>query len=326
MSTEFVGAEFLENHLTGFGEKQAKKRGRPPDIKDDALRHAQAELAFVLEQKWALVGWPLQQANTLSDVRAALKLITGMSCQHLEAFCREPVRETTAASLRETRKRLIQARNKSQTAYEPFARDESAQQALRAITNPSGSSLSLSVEGLSVWAEAIRIWEKAKTSCDALQAALEQQEAYFAQSELLDFIQSRRYAFTPLSFASAMAGLPYISWRQSCNRCAGFQDHVSSITYRMFLIVERACTLPITGTEEAVERLKTSLMRPQHTDREACRMLRENWHFLRLAIPSGHRTKQTPKRELPYRIFAEYQRRVENQSKLDTALARKERL
>lgn len=326
MSTELVGVDSLENHLTGFGEKPSK-RGRPKDIEDDELRSAYAELAFVLEQKWALVGWPLQQANTLCDIREALKLISGIKCQRLEAFCRKAIRESTSTSLRKARKELIQARDKMRVAYEPFARDESAQRVLRAISNPSAPSIALDLEDRSEWEEQARIWARAKTSYDALQADLEQQEAYFAQSELWAFISSRKYAFTPLSFASAMAGLPYISWRQSRDRCAEFREQpLPGITYRMFLIVDRACAKPFTGVEEAIELTKVVLLQPQGADKEACRMLRENWYFLRLAIPNAYRTKQASPSELPYQIFAEYQKRVDNPSELDIKLARKERL
>jgi hypothetical protein len=326
MSSELVGVDSLENHLTGFDEKPSK-RGRPKDIEDDELRNAYAELAFVLEQKWALVGWPLQQANTLSDIREALNLITGIRSQRLVAFCRETIQESTSTSLRKTRKELIQARDKMRAAYEPFARDEAAQRVLRAISNPNAPSIALDLEDRSEWEEQARIWARAKTSYDALQTDLEQEEAYFAQSELLAFINSRKYAFNPLSFASAMAGLPYISWRQSRDRCAEFEDQpLPGMNYRMFLIVERACAKPFSGAEEVIERIKAYLQQSQGADKEACQMLRDNWYFLRLAIPSAFAIEQDSTGDLPYRIFAEYQKRVENQSKLDMTLARKGRL
>ena len=324
MSSELVGVDSPENHLTGFGGKPSK-RGRPKDIEDDDLRNSYAELAFVLEQKWALVGWPLQQANTLSDIREALKLITGIECQRLEAFCRESIQESTSTSLRKTRKELIQARDKMRAAYEPFARNESAQRVLRAISNPNAPSTPLDLEERREWEEQARIWAKAKISFDALSGDLEQQEAYFVRSELLAFINSRKYAFNPLSFASAMAGLPYISWRQSCDRCAEFQEQpLPGIKHRMFLIVERACAEPFSGAEEVIERIKAHLQQSQRADKDACQMLRDNWHFLRLAISSADSSKRTSAADLPYRIFAEYQKRVENQTKLDVALARKE--
>src|SRR5258708_39237303 len=40
-------------------------------------------------------------------------------------------------------------------------------------------------------------------------------EAHFAQTELLQFVLSERYIFTPLNFANAAAGLPHMSWRSS---------------------------------------------------------------------------------------------------------------
>jgi hypothetical protein len=53
--------------------------------------------------------------------------------------------------------------------------------------------------------------------------ALQRESAHLAQSALLNFIQSKRYTPSPLNFAKAMAGLPYISWRQSISRCEKHQ-------------------------------------------------------------------------------------------------------
>lgn len=50
---------------------------------------------------------------------------------------------------------------------------------------------------------------------DVLRRRMEQQDAYFAQNQLLKFILSNRRALMPSSFVAAMAGLPFISWRQS---------------------------------------------------------------------------------------------------------------
>jgi hypothetical protein len=46
------------------------------------------------------------------------------------------------------------------------------------------------------------------------------QEAYVYASELLDFLQSGRYALNPQSVANALAGLPTMHWRQSLFRCS----------------------------------------------------------------------------------------------------------
>ena len=43
-------------------------------------------------------------------------------------------------------------------------------------------------------------------------------EAGFARKEILSFLKSKRYELTPLHLANAIAGLPYMGWRQSMRR------------------------------------------------------------------------------------------------------------
>ena len=55
---------------------------------------------------------------------------------------------------------------------------------------------------------------------ESLRAKLKNLEACYAEIEVFKLIQSRNYRLTPQTFANAMAGLPYIGWRQSLKRCA----------------------------------------------------------------------------------------------------------
>ena len=47
----------------------------------------------------------------------------------------------------------------------------------------------------------------------SFRAELESKEARFAQDEVLDFLRSGRYSFTPLHLANAIAGLPFVASR-----------------------------------------------------------------------------------------------------------------
>jgi hypothetical protein len=174
-------------------------------------------------------------------------------------------------------------------------------------------------------AQAHKTLNQLQTRWGRLETALRQRGAAFAQSELLDFIRSDKYASTPLSFANAMAGLPMIHWRQSMDRCLSLEGGASSgLTYRLFLVVADVLKHPAASAEEAIELMKARLIQAKGQDVIPLNTLAENWHFLRNAIESVFKAEHQPKEALPYRIFAEYQRCSECHSSLDALLARRE--
>jgi hypothetical protein len=158
-----------------------------------------------------------------------------------------------------------------------------------------------------------------------LECSLRYGEAAFAQSQLLDFIWSDRYASNPLNFANAMAGMPAVRWRQSMDRCLRFHGSVSHrLIYRQFQVVAKEMQVRASNPEEAVGRMKARLVNAKGRDVKLCYELARNWHFLRLAIESVIEAGCQPEGALPYRIFAEYQRRASNRSSLDILRAEKE--
>jgi len=160
---------------------------------------------------------------------------------------------------------------------------------------------------------------------EKLERALRQCEAAFAQAEIMKFIQSERYASTPINFANAMAGLPAITCRQSALRCAGFNNSSShGLAYRQFLIVEKVFKYPATDVQEAVERMKEHLLKAKGREVEPLNALAENWYILRCAIEEVFQAERFPLEALPFRIIAEYQRRSESQSGLKTLRAASE--
>src|SRR5260370_7154497 len=76
------------------------------------------------------------------------------------------------------------------------------------------------------------------------------QEAYYAQKELLDFVSYAKYAHTPRNLAQAMAGLPYIGCWHSFQQCEKKPsplwpmepDEIPPLSYRVFLIIPECWT------------------------------------------------------------------------------------
>jgi hypothetical protein len=282
-------------------------------------------------ENWALVGWELHRAETPADIRSALELIKGINCRHLDAFRREPTTATTARGLRKLRKQSAELSLQRRKAHYSWVKcKESAERARTAIRSAQGPQASEELRtigaGLDADLEVARATlHELEIRSGAIASDIEHREAWFAQSELLRFIGSDRYASTPLNFANAMAGLPVITWRQSMERCNRFQDGASlGWNYRQFLIVADVAKHLAANPEEAIEQMKACLRQAKGADVEPCNPLAKNWYFLRCAMESVFKAEHPPKEALPYRIFAEYQRRLAHRSQTDTVLAERE--
>lgn len=327
---ELEGCDSPENPLTAFWPRK-RKPGRPPKISNELLQQNRNELQFILEENWALIGWELQQAATPSDVREALRRIKGVRWRGLEIFSEAYRRETTFPQLEAARKRLQRLSTKVRDAQANWTkRKDSAglgQSAFGSTFDPQKREelLPICQETEEALAQAKKTFDQLQHRWIQLERALRRREASFGQSELLDFIQSDRYTSSPLSFANAMAGLPALHWRQSMDRCLSFQDGAShGLTYRWFQVVADVMKHPAANPKEAIERIRARLLQAKGLDVKPLNALAENWHFLRCAIEAAFQGERQPEGALPYRIFAEYQRRFGCQSQMDILLAARE--
>lgn len=151
---------------------------------------------------------------------------------------------------------------------------------------------------------------------ERLDAKKKQKQAFYSQSELLDFIHSGRYSLTPMNYAKAMAGVPWVSWRQSAERLQDFEfHHPYGIEYEKFRIVEKALRTRPRSCAKAVDQLKTSLLRTK-SGRYAVKKLKSEWYFLKVSIDAVYQQK-TDLPAIPYRVFAEYQSRTRAKSSAD---------
>jgi hypothetical protein len=156
---------------------------------------------------------------------------------------------------------------------------------------------------------------------------LRSKEAYIAQSELLDFLCSGRYALTPLNVANAMAGLPFVAWRHSATRCGRTAaNHGYGLYYEMFQHVAKALASPPGTAEAATEQVKKYLQSKRRTGAYSIvKLVEEDSYLLRKSIEAVY-AALVPKSALPYRVFAEYQRRSSTRSRYDLVMQEEERL
>ena len=329
---EFDGDDFLGSPLE-TSQKSRKKPGRPPTIPDDQLRHAQTELLFLMEEHWALVGWDLQQASTASQVRAAFRKIRGsrstmleLLCEQRAEPCKQPDLKAARTCLAAAAKTLRDVQLHRECCTEKNERIRAALKSCQDGPVPAEMA-SIATDAEVALAAANEELKTAQTKWLEADSKVREAESSLAQFEVLDFIQSQRYELTPLHFASALAGLPHIRWRQSITRCQGFQDTAAhGLAYRSFQILAEVFTTPCTDAQEAVERMKTRLMKATGQDVKPLHPLAENWYFLKAAIEQVSTIHPKPVGALPYRILAEYKRRSENPSPTDRIFAPDQRI
>src|SRR4051794_1698619 len=72
---------------------QQRKRGRPPEVDPEKLRRNVIELSFALEENWGEVGGPLREAESIVDIRTALRKIMNPQCRSLEPFTCDQIQE-----------------------------------------------------------------------------------------------------------------------------------------------------------------------------------------------------------------------------------------
>lgn len=327
--------ENFSNPLTGFSEEL--EFGRPELINDCELTSTRDELAFALGQNWALVGWDLQRANTLRDIRTALKRVRGINCKALEVFRRRLALETekseiNAVTLQPIRKQLDEIRERSRATFlELRAKRQQFENIDRVLTKLDHPDKYL-VRALRDEKEADLVqleskWRNWQISCDSLEFRLEQMNALFAQSQLLDFIKSKRHRLTPLNLATAMAGIPYVAWRQSRRRCLQLPTKPApSLRYAQFEVLLKACPPPLTKREDACNHLRNYLLGQGCARKVACQELARYWRFLRLAAEFTYPALNADRGQLPFLLLRDFQHQVESQSESDAILAENERL
>jgi hypothetical protein len=160
---------------------------------------------------------------------------------------------------------------------------------------------------------------------DSLEALLNDGEAYFARQEFVKFCRSGRYRITPSNTANALAGLPFIGWRQSAKRCKKWKPAAAKgISYQVFETIRRIASSN-TKKSELVRDAELWLRGRRPTESDGIAELREHWYYLRRSINALVDEKML-RRKLPFAITKEYWRRKANPSPVDLAFAEDERI
>jgi len=304
----------------------------------------------MLENNWGNVGWELQMASTMEAIRCALAALSDGINREIEPFTRVPSKPADARQLRLTRREISHNNSRIRAAYE-FQRTcqeaaDRAKNALRQLQAAHQDFVTRKQPEIEILRAALQVAGMVR-ECETRDATLASaqheynrhlqrdrevsqrladEEAHFAQSELLRFILSLRYSLVPMNLANAMAGLPYIGCRQSFKRCGHWESSAgNTAAYKIFKIIRAGVRCCSTSTDAILEYVERFLR--EHTIKNdfAASELRANWYYVKKAVGSLREGTQSVD-ELPYRITAAYHRFASHPTAVDVLFQEEQQL
>ena len=329
---EFDGEENRVDPLTGFSDTP-REVGRPSELNNESLMHAAREIQHILEQNWGPVGEKLLLAKTPSDIGVALEQVEFIRSLRLELFTQRENRKASGDILRKRRKQLQELGVQIYHAAlaQRYAR-EWHQRAQDDWCYESETERKKELElACSTWAyksqDADQDLKELEADRGRLTQELRESEAYFAQSEILKFVRSKRREFTPSNVAAAMAGLPYLSARVSCERIRALKPQLrDGHAYHIFQIFQAMFAEYPRDIDSAVDGMRKYLIAEKRAKMGHVKELRKNWFSVEAAIRFNLKQPRGPRGSLPFRIFAEYTRKFTQQQRGDMVLAETRRI
>ncbi len=310
-----------------------RKRGRDISLIEPMLLNRSDNLLNFIEGNWGLIGWELETAKTIEDVRNALnKVDPGQQPQPIQVFTRVTKAKATALDIRQHRRELNRLDKDVRAAA---ANQQRCQQSLQKVTWALREANSVAQEN-----EIRGVFEKRSEEQKAAQALhegllsqaqslysqYEDERAFFAQCEMLRFLASRRYAFNPVNLANAIAGLPEMGWRQSSKRCSKHRVRLQDgAIYWLFKVIRHAASglepthVPL--KEVVREKLQERKKKVDYRALEA----KKAWYHLYRAIDAVVEERHHPG-ALPYRVIAKYQQNRQHRNSVDSFLEEEEQL
>jgi hypothetical protein len=326
-----VAENFDDTPAAGDVEQAKTKRlrGRPHGITDAELIANRNFLVWLVENTWGSVGLELHRVKSPDGVRLALK--EWERYQDQNALVGNILRPTTH-SMDIKRLRALQLRRTRlvDSLYEADERRKQCQERLQKVEIIFVHQLT---EEQRIIAEEERV--KRKTALEGAEneysaclqnlnkvsEEIKDGHAHVTRIQVVQFCRSARYSITPVNIANALAGLPYIGYRQSIKRCRRQKPiHAGGIAYQIVKVLQRIVdsrrqnkTL-VKDAEQWLRKLRVSKSSQIFS---AVEELRNKWYYLKPAIATVVSQKPLT-RELPYKITTEYFRRSDQRSPLDS--------
>ncbi|MBZ5505147.1 MAG: hypothetical protein LAO78_06650 [Acidobacteriia bacterium] len=315
-------------------EPERRRLGRRSLIDDPSLHNRRDRLVQIFEGFWGEIGLALQRVRRPDDLVTVFKILEGnVWDDFISAFWTPSDHSGSARALAKIRfeyrqmgKPMRVASEANRTAYD---RLQHARAALSQEANRRERKL-IRKEFAKRWKEARLAEEESKKLNDrdnSLRAQLKLAEASFTRGEIFRFIKSKRYELNPLNLANAVAGLPFMAWRQSVLRCTKEESLAANGTQYVVFKAIRYLVLTVKkkNIQEFVNHFHAGVPQLPSRYRLARGDLAEKWLFLERALREVYRMKLHP-RALPFEITKTYFRQMRVQTHADILLAQRAKL
>lgn len=305
------------------GDKHGRS-GRPAALSQTDLLHRRDELQGIFQAHWPTIGRNLWLARTRMDIVGALRPLADFKLPTIDLLLLElppkPAQDGTSkfrrqhkrlnAQLSESYARLESCRGPVLEARDAYSQARVWLDAARdgyVFARKENRPTSSYLEELRKWPTLcnrlrveIKGREESVNQCTEefrrIQTEIRASEGYFAQTELLRFVRSKKYAFTPQNVANAAAGLPLLGCRRSFLLCSRVKyAAVPSINYIIFEAVNKILKEQTPkSADEAI-----SVVRRQISTRKQFAKLKEylgeHWDALEDAIRKVWNSPAQPK-------------------------------
>ena len=316
-----------ENLLASAPERESKpRRGRPESIDVGRLWGAREALLGLFEATWHEIGSDLPYLKSPEEVLTALSPWESRRHHHyvVQTLLRPSTIRAGSKQLRVLRLRLGEVTSRIRDAYEALGKcTELFEKAFRIPTagcteNQREVIFDKIKERAIALARAGAEYLELQSRQAQMTEHLLDSEASFARAEFVRFCRSDRYRLKPLSTANAIAGLPFITWRQSTKRCRQMKrTSVKGQTYEIFEIIQRIVNSN-TRRSQLVSHAERYLRKARSNEWDGIAELRKNWYYLNRAIRTClDQPTRSPK--LPYVIATEYWKRKNHPDAVDAA-------
>lgn len=342
----FSGEDFAESVEVGIdailGEAEKPNKNGRPTINDDLLLMSRNQWRAFFEQCWPEIGWPLSQIrkrrnSTVNDIQKIFRAVDGKPhCDYARAFLRGEPQEITVATLRKNTIKSSKFRHELQEMMRKLPELRRACAEAKNAFRQSGANDKHKIKQerclrLSTLRQHKKQFAARQHECLALEKQIREGEVYLYCSELLNLLLSkgkRKRALTPLNLANALAGLPYMRWRQSETRCSKMQaDRFAQQPYAVFQLVERMLRrIESKHAKLLVDAFRAELLRLPRKETYPRDSICAQWRDFRLAVEETAKSKHTHG-FMPYAITFAFLRNVSRQkTPVDSVLDAQEKI
>lgn len=324
----------VADKILSFLDERKAVRGYPSQIDKDRLWNMRQHLRWLLETTWDEVGCRFQTVRKMGDLRVVMKPWEKRMEQEehvVRALLWSGERPATSRSLYRQRKQLGELHNRYMSAIGWI---DQCRELLQHFLDIPAEQLSPGEQDVirDAICERARMLAHAGEECTALreqekelEILIRDGEAHFARNELLDFCRSKRYRLTPLDVANALAGLPFIGWRRSADRCRKWKEEREGLSFGIFRILLRIVRANVRRSDLMRDADKFLEAKSGTGNKFALADLRENRYYLRRSI-TAVLEQGTRRADLAAAISREYWKRKSRPTVIDRAFAEEERI